>query len=519
MFIKKLKLFWWNNSVTIVCLIWIAFCIWLPVRFIGKMDTYQQGYLMAWSSTMPLSSTVGALTFALIYSYLLRGGLIEKLRAQRIKGESSNIKWSDVIGMEGAKLEAKELVELIKDHSRVKKIGGNIIRGMLMMGPPGCGKTYLAKAIATEAKIPFISISGSEFVEVFVGVGASRVRELFRKARRLAYAEGGCIIFIDEIDSIGKRRTLHSFGGGQETDSTQNQLLKEMDGLGEKKENVILIGATNAPEREMDPALLRPGRFDRKIHVGRPDLPEREELFRYYLSKIKFDEKMDISRLARRSVGKTPADIANLTKEAALIATRDKEEKVTSRHISEALDRIELGQKRHTKVSPKEREMTAYHETGHLIVLYLLHPSDDVFKASIIPRGPVGGVVFHVPTEDKQFSNKDEYLANIKVSLAGYVAEKIKFGTTSNGVGGDFQHAMQLAHTMVGLRYGSLRPCRQLSDDSGFGIQQSSFRSRQTKVESGIAADPPAMHERCGSAAEKRECYFRAFRQGIARTG
>ncbi len=447
-FWRKLKLFWWNHWIMIAVIVWMVAIIWWPVQALSSIDSYQRSYMVTWLSMLGLQSTIGAVTFVVLYSWVLQGGL-QKLKTKQIKSEKVNIEWKDVIGMEGAKMESKELVELIKDRVRIKKIGGNIIRGMLMIGPPGCGKTYLAKAIATESGMPFISMSGAEFIEVFVGVGASRVRQLFKKARRLAYAYGGCIIFIDEIDSIGKTRGTYSFGGGQENDSTQNQLLAEMDGIGSREENVIVIGATNAAMTSLDPALLRPGRFDRKIYVARPDLEERDALLRYYLSKIKYEEDVDIGRFARRAVGKSPAEIADLTKEAALIATRYKRDKVTSPDLYEAMERMDLGLKRHSKITDKEKEMTAYHETGHLIVLYLLHPTDDVFKASIIPRGPAGGVVYHVPTEDKQFESREEYMANIKVSLAGYVAEKIKFGTTSTGVGGDFQNAMRLAHSMV----------------------------------------------------------------------
>lgn len=427
---------------------WLIFIFWIPFAALKGIDSYQRDYMIAWLSTMGLQSTISAVIFVVLYSWVLQGGL-QKLKKKQVKSDRVNIKWIDVIGMEGAKIEARELVDLIKDRARVKKIGGNIIRGMLMMGPPGCGKTYLAKAIATEAGVPFISMSGAEFVEVFVGVGASRVRQLFQKARRLAYAEGGCIIFIDEIDAVGRKRVFSAFGGTEETNSTQNQLLAEMDGLGDKEENVIVIGATNASEDSLDAALLRPGRFDRKIYVDKPDLREREELFRYYLSKIKYDESLDVARFSRKAVGKSPADISNLTKEAALIATRAKQDKVTAEHLYEAMERIDLGLKRHTKISDKEKSMTAYHETGHLIVLYLLHPTDDVFKASIVPRGPAGGVVYHLPSEEKQFTNKDEFIANIKVALAGYVGEKLKFGVTSSGVGSDFQQAMRMAHVMV----------------------------------------------------------------------
>ena len=349
-FLKRLKLFWWNHWVKIVVVAWTVFIFWIPFAALSSIDSYQRSYMVAWLSTMGLQATISAVIFVVLYSWVLQGGMA-KLKKKQVKSDAVNIKWKDVIGMEGAKVEAKELVSLIKDRARVKKIGGNVIRGMLMMGPPGCGKTYLAKAIATESNTPFISMSGAEFVEVFVGVGASRVRQLFQRARRLAYAHGGCIIFLDEIDSIGKKRGFISFGGGQETDSTQNQLLAEMDGLDSREENVIVIGATNANEDSLDDALLRPGRFDRKIYVEKPDLQEREELFRYYLSKVSADPSLDVPRLARKAVQKSPADISNLIKEAALIATRGHQDKITYQHISEAFERVDLGLKRMTKVS------------------------------------------------------------------------------------------------------------------------------------------------------------------------
>ncbi len=448
MFWRRLKLFWWNHWVKLAVVAWTIFIFWIPMAALGSIDSYQRSYMVAWLSTMGLQATISAVIFVVLYSWVLQGGL-QKLKKNQVKADRVNIKWKDVIGMEGAKIEAKELVDLIKDRQRVKKIGGSIIRGMLMMGPPGCGKTYLAKAIATEAGVPFISMSGAEFVEVFVGVGASRVRQLFQKARRLAYAEGGCIIFLDEIDAVGRKRVFSAFGGTEETNSTQNQLLAEMDGLGDKEENVIVIGATNASEDSLDEALLRPGRFDRKIFVEKPDLVEREELFRYYLSKIKFDPSLDIARLARKAVQKSPAEISNITKEAALIATRNKRDVVTSQDLSEAMERVDLGLKKSKKVSEKEARITAYHETGHLIVTYLMHPTDDVFKASIIPRGSAGGVTYSLPIEDEMFRNKDWFLAEICVLLGGYAAEKTKFAVTSSGVSSDFQHAMRLAHNMV----------------------------------------------------------------------
>ena len=474
MFWRKFKVFWWNHWVKFAVLGWIVFIFWFPAVSLGSLDKYQRDYMVAFLSTTGLQATISAVVFVVLYSWVLQGGL-QKLRKSQVKSDAVNIHWKDVIGIDGAKAEAKEIVELIKDRARIKKIGGNIIRGMLMMGPPGCGKTYLAKAMATEAGVPFISMSGSEFTEMFVGVGASRVRQLFGRARRLAYAMGGCIIFIDEIDAIGHKRVHDTgFGGMQERNTTLNQLLVEMDGLGDKQENVVIIGATNAPESIMDEALLRPGRFDRKIFVNKPSMLEREDLFRFYLSKVKCEDNIDIGKVARKAVGSSPADIANLTKEAALIATRNKEDKIKEAHLSEAMERIYLGLKSNIRLTEKDKIMTAYHETGHLIVLYLLHPTDDVFKATIIPRGGALGLVSHLPPDDKYSIDRNELLANIKVSLAGYVAEKMKFNTTTSGVHSDFEKAMGTAHRMVwdlgmgksGLvgNYSTI-PADQLSED------------------------------------------------------
>ena len=392
-----------------------------------------------------------------MYMVFMQGGLA-KISKAKIRGELVNVKWSDVIGMENVKEEAREVVELIKDRARVRKIGGKILRGILMIGPPGCGKTYLAKAIATETGLPFLAMSGSEFVEIFVGVGASRVRRLFKKARELAYGHGGCIVFIDELDAIARKRVFSVFGGTEETNSTQNQLLAEMDGLQEIKDkhgdpspeqNVIVIGATNASEENLDMALLRPGRFDRKLYIDRPNLEDREKLFAYYFGKVQYDPSINIGRLARKAVYKTPADIENIIKEAALIATRDKRDKIKYEDISEAMERVELGMKHKLNMTAHEKEQTAYHEAGHLIALYILHPTDDVFKASIIPRRGTLGVVHHQPKEEIFTYDKNKLLADIKADLAGYVAEKMRFGTTSSGVSSDFTQAMRIAHNMV----------------------------------------------------------------------
>ena len=266
-----------------------------------------------------------ALIFGVVYTFMWywlfmkRGAQsFTQTSKKSVAGESVGITWDDVIGMDEAKEEALEVVKLIKDRAQLQRIGGKILRGILMLGPPGCGKTYLAKAIATEAKLPFITMSGSEFVEMFVGVGAGRIRSLFKRAQQLAELEGGCLIFIDEIDAVGAQRAMDKgFGGTTEHNTTLNQLLVEMDGLKEKDYNIVLIGATNAQEKVLDEALLRPGRFDRKIYVDKPNLDDRQKLFSYYLSKVKYDpQDLKIERLARITVGQSPADIANIVREA-----------------------------------------------------------------------------------------------------------------------------------------------------------------------------------------------------------
>jgi len=439
------KMYWIRIVVVLVCILVALLAVW----GLMSLESFYRNITLA---TMPINLIMVALNatiFVFMYMMFMQGGLA-KISKSKIRGELVNIHWDDVIGMEEAKREAWEVVQLIKDRAKVKAIGGKILRGLLMLGPPGCGKTYLAKAVATEAGVPFLSMSGSEFVEIFVGVGASRVRRLFKKAQELAYGYGGCIVFIDELDAIARKRVFSVFGGTEETNSTQNQLLAMMDGLHERDENVIVIGATNAGEETLDKALLRPGRFDRKLYIDRPNLEEREKIFEYYFNKVKYDKSsINIAKLARKSVEKTPAEIENIVKESALIAAREKKENIEYKHVSEAIERIEMGMKHRRSMTPKEREMTAYHESGHLIVFYLQHPTKDVFKASIIGRRGTLGVVHSNPREEWYSHSKEVLIADIKAALAGYVAEKIKFGTSSDGVDSDFKKAMAIAHAMV----------------------------------------------------------------------
>jgi cell division protease FtsH len=453
MFNQKIRMFlmihWVKLAVIASSLILFILAIW----GLSSLESFYRDITLA---QMPLTILLGGIQSAIFVFFLYwlhYGGGFAKLQKTTIRPADVCVRWEDVIGIDEAKEESWEVVQLIKDRTRLQRIGGKILRGILMVGPPGCGKTYLAKAIATEAGIPFISMSGSEFVEIFVGVGASRVRKLFKMARQLTYGYGGCIVFIDELDAIGRKRTFSVFGGTEETNSTQNQLLAEMDGLQGKNYNVIVIGATNAIEDTLDEALLRPSRFDRKIYIDRPGLEGREKLFQHYLGKVKHDSNIDIGRLARKTVYKTPADIENIIKESALITARHNKDTVTFKEISEAIERIDMGIKHKRKMTEKERETVAYHEAGHLIVMYILHPTDDVFKASIISRRETLGAVYGQPREELFISNRERILANIKVAIGGYVAEKLKFGVTSDGVVTDFQNAMRQAHNMV-WKYG-----------------------------------------------------------------
>ncbi len=455
------KLYWIRIIlITGITALGISLAIFIAkgIRAWNESESYLRQSQLAVIPLQLYLQIIMALIFGVVYTYMWywlmfkRGAQsFSQTSKQSVSGKDIGITWNDVIGMDEAKQEALEVVKLIKDRAELQRIGGKILRGILMLGPPGCGKTYLAKAIATEAGLPFISMSGSEFVEMFVGVGAGRIRSLFKKARQLAELTGGCIIFIDEIDAVGAQRAADSgFGGQSETNTTTNQLLVEMDGLKEKDVNIVIIGATNMPEYFLDAALLRPGRFDRKIHVDKPSLDDREKLFAYYLKKIKYDEhNVKIDRLARITVGQSPADISNIVRESALIAVRNKRPMVTMKDVDEARERLYLGLRRRVKLTAKEKLQTSYHEAGHAIITYLLAPSKDVFKITIVPRGQTGGVTWIPEREDIFIEDQNQLLSEIKISLGSYAAEKIKFGYTTAGVSGDFSSALYLAHMMV----------------------------------------------------------------------
>ena len=367
-----------------------------------------------------------------------------KSRAKLLTPNQKKVTFKDVAGCEEAKVELQEIIEFLKDPGKFQKLGGKIPKGVLLMGSPGTGKTLLAKAIAGEANVPFFSISGSDFVEMFVGVGASRVRDLFEQGKKNA----PCIIFIDEIDAVGRHRGAGLGGGHDEREQTLNALLVEMDGF-ETNEGVIMIAATNRPD-VLDPALLRPGRFDRRVVVDRPDLKGREAILKVHTRQIPLSESVDLSIIARGTPGFSGADLANLVNEAALNAARFDKKKVEMTDFEFAKDKVLMGPERKTLIMTEdEKRNTAYHEGGHALVAAMLPEADPLHKVTIIPRGRALGLTMQLPTEDK-YSYTKEYLdATITVMMGGRIAEETFIGHMTTGAGNDFEKATEMAHRMV----------------------------------------------------------------------
>jgi len=369
-----------------------------------------------------------------------------KSRARLYGNEKDKALFADIAGSAEAKQELEEVVEFLKFPKKFAAVGAKIPKGVLLVGPPGTGKTMLARAVAGEANVPFFSISGSEFVEMFVGVGASRVRDLFAKAKKNA----PCIIFVDEIDAVGRRRGSGMGGGHDEREQTLNQILVEMDGF-EQGQSVIVLAATNRAD-VLDPALLRPGRFDRRVNIDLPDRQDRLAILKVHFAKKPVSEKVDLDALAAKSAGSSGADLSNIANEAAILAARENHKEISNADITAAFERVAIGPERKSRVmNDKEKQITAYHEAGHAIVGHVLPDSDVVHKVTIIPRGGTGGVTWFIPPEDKHYHSVVEYKDVLARMLGGRIAEEVLFGhdRVTTGAGSDLQKAAELAREMI----------------------------------------------------------------------
>jgi cell division protease FtsH len=417
------------------------------VKIVAKPEEEQSFLMNIFVSWFPMLLLIGVWIF---FMRQMQGGgrggafSFGKSRARVLDENNNTVTFADVAGCDEAKEEVSELVDFLRDPSKFQKLGGRIPRGVLMVGSPGTGKTLLARAIAGEAKVPFFSISGSDFVEMFVGVGAARVRDMFEQAKKAS----PCIIFIDEIDAVGRQRGAGLGGGNDEREQTLNQLLVEMDGF-EASSGVIVIAATNRPD-VLDPALLRPGRFDRQVVVPLPDIRGREQILKVHMRKVPLSTDVDASVLARGCPGFSGADLANLVNEAALFAARASKRLVDMDDFERAKDKIMMGAERRSMVMPEEeRRNTAYHESGHAVVAKLLPKTDPVHKVTIIPRGRALGVTMQLPTEDRYSQDRERLLNTICVLFGGRLAEEIFMHQMTTGASNDFQRATDLARRMV----------------------------------------------------------------------
>jgi cell division protease FtsH len=443
-----------------------------------------------------LSWVIPPLIFVAIWQFFIsrsgggaQGALsLTKSRAKvYVEGDSTKVTFDDVAGVEEAKTELTEIVDFLKTPERYKAIGARIPKGVLLVGPPGTGKTLMAKAVAGEAGVPFFSISGSEFVELFVGAGAARVRDLFDQAKQKA----PCIIFIDELDAIGKSRAGGAgfVGGNDEREQTLNQLLAEMDGFAAGDATVIVLAATNRPET-LDPALLRPGRFDRQVLVDRPDLAGRQKILEIYAAKIKLDVDVDLKQIATRTPGFAGADLANLVNEAALLAARNQRAKVTQADFNEAIERVIAGLEKKSRVlSDKEKKIVAYHEVGHALVGAVMPGGGKVAKISIVPRGMAAlGYTLQTPTEDRFLMSESELRDQIATMLGGRSAEEIVFNSITTGAANDLQRATDLAERMV-TTYGMSKILGPLAYEKG---QQNNFLGQEMMNPRRLVSDDTA---------------------------
>ena len=479
------------------------------IDYSGRYDSKVLGSILSW--VLPIAVMFLIWRFAMKRMGPGQGVMsFGKSKAKLFAESETKVTFADVAGIDEAKEELREVVEFLRTPDKFQKLGGRIPKGVLLVGPPGTGKTLLAKAVAGEAKVPFFSISGSEFVEMFVGVGASRVRDLFSQAT----GQAPCIIFIDELDALGKARGMNVFGGNDEREQTLNQLLVEMDGF-ESNKGVIIMAATNRPEI-LDPALLRPGRFDRQVLVDRPDINGREAILKIHSRNVLLGADVDLRKIASLTPGFVGSDLANLVNEAALLAARKNKETVGSPEFDEAIDRVVGGlEKKNRVMNTQEKGIVAFHESGHAIVAESVEHADRVHKISIIPRGIAAlGYTQQQPTEDRYLLTRPELLDRLAVLLGGRVAEELVFGDVSTGAQNDLQRATDIARSMV-AEYGMSdrlglvtyeSPRQPMFPPEGYSPNKTYSETKATQIDEEISAVMELAHQRVRKIlSERRE--------------